>query len=209
MELIPLFPLEIVVFPGEKLNLYIFEPRYQQLIRESEEKGIEFGIPFYQKDRPMQYGTVVKLVEIARKYDDGRMDIKTLGIKPFEIKRFRREYPDKLYPGGYVEFPYWEKEGEEALQKEIHRLIESLYKSLNVKTYPEEFEGNYGTFEIAHKVGFSQQQEYNFLQIPTEVERQNYLLAHLQKLIPRIVQKDEIRKKVQMNGHFKNLKPPI
>ena len=209
MELIPLFPLEIVVFPGERLNLYIFEPRYKQLINECEEKDLAFGIPFYQKDRPLEYGTMVELVEIANKYDDGRMDIRTVGIKPFQIKRFRREFPDRLYPGGYVEYPYWERQGETELQREILKLIDNLYRTLEVKKLPKEFEGNFTTFEIAHKVGFSQEEEYKFLQIPTEVERQKRMLQHLQHLIPRVVEKDEIRKKVQMNGHFKNLKPPI
>ena len=44
-RMLPLFPLQIVVFPGEDLNLHIFEPRYKELIGECKDKGIHFGIP--------------------------------------------------------------------------------------------------------------------------------------------------------------------
>jgi len=42
---LPLFPLSLVVFPGEYLNLHIFELRYRQLINECDEEGMTFGIP--------------------------------------------------------------------------------------------------------------------------------------------------------------------
>ena len=42
---IPIFPLSIVVYPGEELNLHIFEPRYKQLITESYQANRSFGIP--------------------------------------------------------------------------------------------------------------------------------------------------------------------
>ena len=95
MKLIPLFPLEIVVFPEEKLNLHIFEPRYRQLIKECEAEGLEFGIPYYQKDTVLTYGTTVTLEEIAKTYPDGRMDIRTRGKNPFIIRRFLQKFPKK------------------------------------------------------------------------------------------------------------------
>ncbi|MEO1628994.1 MAG: LON peptidase substrate-binding domain-containing protein, partial [Bacteroidota bacterium] len=46
----PLFPLKLVVYPGEQLNLHIFEPRYKQLIRECEQNKVTFGIPAFIND---------------------------------------------------------------------------------------------------------------------------------------------------------------
>ncbi len=57
----PLFPLNIVVFPGEELNLHIFEPRYRALIRDAEREGFSFGIPSYVHQK-LGYGTEVSLV---------------------------------------------------------------------------------------------------------------------------------------------------
>ncbi len=208
MKLVPLFPLEIIVFPYESLNLHIFEPRYKQLIADCHKEEIEFGIPYYRKDYPLQFGTLVRLEEISKVYPDGKMDIKTTGVKPFEMKRYRVEYPDKLYPGGYIEELYWESEGEEHLRKRIKDLLTELYKYMKIDKYPEPLSRDFITFEIAHKVGYNKTQEYEFLQIISETERQKHMIDHLNRIIPVIKEMEEMRKKVQLNGHFKYLQPP-
>ncbi len=207
MKLIPLFPLEIVVYPREKLNLHIFEPRYKQLIHDCKSEGLIFGIPFYQKERKLDFGSTVMLDKIVKTYQNGSMDIKTVGLVPFEVKRFLPKMKNKLYPGGYIEELYWETEGDPVLYEEIIHRLKDLYGFMNIKKLPKELKRLQITFDIAHKVGFNQTQEYHFLQIVGEVERQRYMLDHLDKLIPRVKEMEEMRKKIQMNGHFENLPP--
>ena len=208
MKLIPLFPLEIVVFPREKLNLHIFEPRYKQLIHDCKSESLIFGIPFYQKDRKLEFGSTVMLDKIVKTYPNGRMDITTMGLVPFEVKRFQSKMKGKLYPGGYVEELYWETEGDPSLYLRIKEKLSDLYGFMNIKKLPKELANLELTFDIAHKVGFNQTQEYHFLQMVGETERQDYMLDHLDKLIPRVKEMEEMRKKIQMNGHFKNFIPP-
>jgi ATP-dependent Lon protease len=88
---LPLFPLRLVVFPGEKLNLHIFEPRYKQLIHECETEGITFGINAFINDTMMPLGTEIKLLSIAKHYENGEMDICTEGVKVYEIEKFHKE----------------------------------------------------------------------------------------------------------------------
>src|SRR6478672_9177821 len=94
---IPIFPLAIVVYPGEELNLHIFEPRYKQLIRECFEAKKPFGIPSVINNEVAERGTVVEVTEISKTYDDGKMDIKTRGLTIFKILEIVKEIPDKLY----------------------------------------------------------------------------------------------------------------
>ena len=63
---IPIFPLEIVVFPGEQLNLHIFEPRYKQLITECFEKKKPFGIPAVIDNKLKEFGTLISIKEICK-----------------------------------------------------------------------------------------------------------------------------------------------
>ena len=56
-----LFPLQLVVFPGESLNLHIFEPRYRQLIEDAEQQGITFGVPTVIKGALQPIATEVSL----------------------------------------------------------------------------------------------------------------------------------------------------
>jgi Lon protease-like protein len=63
---IPIFPLSIVVYPGEMLNLHIFEPRYKQLIKECHAEGKPFGIPVIMDDKVNEKGTRVRIIQIVK-----------------------------------------------------------------------------------------------------------------------------------------------
>ena len=96
---IPIFPLGIVVFPGEELNLHIFEPRYIQLIRECLKAKKPFGIPAVIEKKLGELGTLVKVVDVSKEYEGGEMDIRTQGTKVFRILELVKDIPDKLYSG--------------------------------------------------------------------------------------------------------------
>lgn len=208
MILLPLFPLEIVVFPKEELNLHIFEPRYKQLIQDCRQEDITFAIPYFREGLPMTYGSQVRLKKIANTYPDGRLDISAAGVNPIEVKRYLKQYPDKLYPGGYVEEKYWDTEGSVELMNTIKYKIEELYKFMKISKTPPAFGSDYITFQIAHKIGLNTTQEFELLQIPGEEQRQEYIIAHLDRMIPMVMEMEEMRKKIQLNGHFKNIVPP-
>jgi len=79
---------------------------------------------------------------------------------------------------------------------------------MNISKRPAALDQDFITFEIAHKVGFNKEQEYHFLQIISEEDRQAYMIHHLKKMIPMVKEAEEMRRKIQLNGHFKNILPP-
>ena len=89
---IPLFPLNVVLFPGEELPLHIFEPRYKQLINECYQTKKPFGIPPFINGQVTEMGTLVQVLEISQVYEDGKMDIKTEGLKVFRILEVIKEF---------------------------------------------------------------------------------------------------------------------
>ena len=91
---IPIFPLGIVVYPGENLNLHIFEPRYKQLINECYSQNKQFGIPTMIENRLQDYGSLVTILEISKTHDNGEMDIKTKGSRVFRILEVIKDVPD-------------------------------------------------------------------------------------------------------------------
>ena len=95
----PLFPLEIVLFPGGVLPLHIFEQRYRLMIQYCLDNDRLFGIVLIKRGRevgehaePYLVGTAVKIIEIDR-FEDGRMNLITLGQHRFEIMKIRRDLP--------------------------------------------------------------------------------------------------------------------
>ncbi len=207
-DFLPLFPLQLVVFPGENLNLHIFEPRYKQLIRECEENGITFGIPAYMKKEIMPYGTEMQLVGIEKRYPNGELDVRTKGLGIFKTITFYKTVQNKLYSGADISRIEDDEKGNVLYAKRIVDAIKELFSVLDIqKEVTEDYE-NFNSFDFAHQVGFSVEQEYEFLCITSEEERQKYMQEHLQKLLPVVRQMEEIRKKAQMNGHFRNVIPP-
>ena len=202
---IPIFPLAIVVYPGESLNLHIFEPRYKQLIKECHDNKKPFGIPAVMDNRLQDYGTVVQIREITKMHDNGEMDIKTEGDKVFRILEVIKEIPDKLYSGAIVNYPVNHEKGSDEVMRRVVDTIRELHKLLNVQKDFKKEEANLTTYDLAHHVGFSIQEEYEFLNLLHERQRQEYLKRHLAKIIPMVAEMENLKEKVKLNGHFKNL----
>jgi uncharacterized protein len=203
---IPIFPLGIVVYPGEQLNLHIFEPRYKQLIKECFEAKKPFGIPPVIENKINETGTLVKVIEITTVYDDGKMDIKTEGLEVFTILELINELPEKLYSGAIVNYPANIESGNPALMQTIVIAIRELHKLLKINKDFKKPDEELWSYDVAHHAGLSLTEEYELLQLMHELQRQEYLKRHLKKVIPVIAEMETLKERVQMNGHFKNLK---
>jgi hypothetical protein len=202
---IPIFPLGIVVYPGENLNLHIFEPRYKQLIRECEAVKKAFGIPTVINNQLQDYGSLVEILEISKVYSNGEMDIKTKGIRIFRILEVIKEVPDKLYSGAIVNYPETYEQGNPELMRKVMKGIRELHRLLKVSKDFKKEDGELKTYEVAHHIGLSVEEEYELLMLPDERQRQEYLKRHLAKVIPMVAGMEQLKEKIKMNGHFKNL----
>jgi ATP-dependent Lon protease len=208
-DFLPLFPLHLVAFPGEQLNLHIFEPRYKQMIREADQNKTTFGIPTYLDKKVLLYGTEMKLLEISKVYDSGEMDIRTQGIGVFEITTFYKDVPNKLYSGGDIKRVDFKKgELDPIMNEVIIQQIETLFSLLKINKQIPLPPYKYGLYELAHLVGFSQHKEYEFLSLLDQGDRQQYLRQHLFHMIPIVEETERLKQRVLMNGHFKNERPP-
>jgi Lon protease-like protein len=84
-SLVPIFPLELVLFPGVPLPLHIFEPRYKEMIAECLERKQPFGVVRASSEGVADIGCTAEILQVTKKYDDGRMDILTRGVDRFEV----------------------------------------------------------------------------------------------------------------------------
>ncbi len=206
---LPLFPLGLVAFPGEKVNLHIFEPRYKQLVSECFESEAPFGLVPYQEGEEMSIGTEMQIIEISKLYDDGKMDIRTLGKQVFYLESFEAQIPDKPYPVGGVKYLEHEYAMPTLLQvQEVIELLQKLYSALGLELPFNDWDESFSLYEIGHKLGFSLSEEIHFLGLLSEADRFEYTKVHLEKMIPAVEKMESIRKRVKMNGHFKNVIPP-
>lgn len=202
---VPIFPLGIVVYPGESLNLHIFEPRYKQLIAACYKEKKSFGIVAVLNERLQDYGTLVRITNVSAVQENGEMDIKTEGDKVFRILEVIKEIPDKLYSGAIVTYPTNYNSGSAEVMRRVIKSIKELHRLLNVEKDFKKKEEELNSYEVAHHVGMSLQEEYELLNLMHERQRQEFLKRHLTKVIPLVAQMETLKEKIKLNGHFKNL----
>ncbi len=202
---IPIFPLGIVVYPGEHLNLHIFEPRYKQLITECNEQKKSFGIPTVLENKMQDFGSLVSITEVSKVYDSGEMDIKTKGEKVFRVLEVIKEVPDKLYSGAIVNYPDTYERGNIELMRKVMAGIRDLHRLLKVTKEFNKPDEEIRCYEVAHHIGLSLEEEYELLGLLDERQRQEYVKRHLTKVIPMVAGMEQLKEKIKLNGHFKNL----
>ncbi|MEO7923524.1 MAG: LON peptidase substrate-binding domain-containing protein [Chitinophagaceae bacterium] len=202
---IPIFPLSIVVYPGEALNLHIFEPKYKQLIAECQSSKKPFGIPTVIDNKMQDYGTLAEIIELSKLHENGAMDIKTKGIKIFRILEVIKEVPGKMYSGAIVNYPSTHEKGLPGLMQKVMKSIRDLHLLLKVTKNFSKEDGEIRCYDVAHHIGLSLEEEYELLGLPDERQRQEYLKRHLAKVIPMMAGMEQLKKKIKLNGHFKNL----
>ena len=202
---IPIFPLCIVVYHGEQLNLHIFEPRYKQLINECHQTKKPFGLPPFIDGKVTEMGTLVQVLEISKVYEDGKMDIKTEGLKVFRILEVIKELPEKLYSGAIVNYPDNLEKGNKALMQRLVKGIKELHKLLNIEKDFKKPIAELSTYDVAHHAGLSLSEEYELLELMNELQRQEYLKRHLAKVVPVMAEMEALKTRIKLNGHFKNL----
>jgi Lon protease-like protein len=83
---IPLFPLDVVLFPGASLPLHIFEERYKEMIDLCLADESSFGVVRAQQDGLAVIGCTARILRVIHEYEDGRLDILCRGDTRFEIE---------------------------------------------------------------------------------------------------------------------------
>jgi Lon protease-like protein len=101
---IPMFPLAMVLLPGETTKLYIYEERYKQLVHECMNNSASFGIPYMDKGAVTGFGCEVKIKRILKTYDNGEMDILIEGTNLFRMIEYSKVLTPKLYGAAVVEY---------------------------------------------------------------------------------------------------------
>jgi hypothetical protein len=134
------------------------------------------------------------------------MDIRTAGLKIFRVLEVIKSVPDKLYSGAIVNYPdNKEDEGNRDLMDKVIKGIKELHRLLNISKDFKKPENDLRSYDVAHHAGLSLEEEYEVLALLKELQRQEYLKRHLQKVLPMLMEMEHLKEKVKLNGHFRNL----
>ena len=192
---IALFPINLSVLPYEKVNLHIFEDRYKKLINHSLEENKTFGIVYTKNKVMSKIGTVVKINEIYKKYDDGRFDLSVKGLERFKILK------------SYKEHELWNAkirildESYEDIDKNYFNLVLDKYLRLilssKLNNNISQYMNKKTSFDFTKDVILPNSLKQDFLELENEQKRMNYIDIFLDSLL-------EKKKFPGDNGNFTN-----
>jgi hypothetical protein len=203
-SIIKLFPLPIVVFEGERLNLHIFEPRYKKLIGECVKDNANFGIPLVLNGNLQGTGTLVRINAIAKKYFNGDMDIVCEGLSRFEILDLIEPIEKNQYSTGLIQYLSLALNEEKELNLRIADLLQGLITNHQIQGKIPDL-NNFNLLQWWHKCGLSLKQELELVYLQTMRERQLYLIEHLKSIFNSTEEINQMKKMILLNGHFKKL----
>src|SRR4030095_6211670 len=176
---IPLFPLGIIVLPGETRFLHIFEKRYKNLFEDLGKFENKFGIPFVSDliknggSKPCT-GSFVKLEKVLAKYPNGEVDIAVKGIDIAAVKDFNEVHPQRLYPYGNIELLNKNCiEASRPLLNAFEKYNDKVLK-LDLGAFPR-----VSFYVIANSIGLSDIEKYDLLIRDNEKEINKTLINHL------------------------------
>jgi Lon protease-like protein len=132
-ELLPLFPLPLVLFPRTPLPLHIFEERYKEMIHDVIQNKAEFGVVLAGDKGIVNTGCTATVERVLKNYPDGRMDLMAEGRRRFEILLLNDE---KSYLRGAVEF--FDDEQFDPIAPEMQQRVLDGYKDMRKLEKTEE-----------------------------------------------------------------------
>ena len=197
--LLPLFPLDLVLLPGVPLPLHIFEPRYKEMIQECLDQRTVFGMIRSKEEKLATIGCTADILNVLKKYPDGRMNILAEGKRRFEVLQVNQ---DRTFLQADVF--YLEDEPGSAAAQDIKKAIslhEEIMKLAGAQPDAiEETETGQLAFRLAGSLPFDPDFQQALLEMNSEVERTRAIISFFEQLLPALHRNANAKKKAGGNG---------
>jgi Lon protease-like protein len=199
--LIPLFPLDLVLFPGTPLPLHIFEPRYKEMIAECMAQNREFGVVRAVEQGLAEVGCTAEIVTVVKEYPDGRLDLVTEGRQRFELLAVNEERSFLQ-----AEVLIIDDEPGTPSQEDTARAIQLHSELLALAGARQDLaaaDPAQLSFYLAASLPLDLDFKQKLLSLRTESERLSLLINYLETLIPNLHRAARAREKAGGNGHVR------
>jgi Lon protease-like protein len=197
--LIPLFPLDVVLFPGTPLPLHIFEPRYKEMIGECLAEQRTFGVVRAAEQGLAEVGCTAEIVTVVKEYSDGRLDLVTEGRKRFEVVRVNEE---RSFLRGEV-IMIDDEPGTPA-QEDTSRVVQLHSELLAIAGATQDLSAADPavlSFYLAGTLPLDLDFKQKLLSLRSEPERLTLLISYFETIIPNLRRAATARQKAGGNGH--------
>jgi Lon protease-like protein len=203
MSEIGLFPLNLVLLPGEQAPLHVFEPRYRELIGECLEENEEFGLVLADEDGIRDVGTRAGVIEVLERFDDGRLNVVVEGRERFRLVELTE---GRAY--ATAEVVEIDDETDEPSEEEVEECLaayDRVVKAADAELEELDFDADSIAFQIAARVDFGTEVKQGLLELQSERERVLRLAPMLDQAADAVRRDREIRDRASGNGRVEPL----
>lgn len=203
--MIPIFPLSLVVYPGSRYPLHIFEERYKNMVKYSMKLDEPFGIIIYDNNALGRIGTKVKVESVTKNYPDGSFDIIVRGEERFVLKTVQEniigyfeaevDHYNDLISGNYSELEI------EAIEV-FNEVIEKAGVTLEDNFYINLDETRFKSFKLAEKSGLTLEQQQSLITLQNEGERLFFLIEHLKNMSVELDKRASMKLIMERDGYL-------
>jgi Lon protease-like protein len=198
--LLPLFPLDAVLLPGAPLPLHIFEPRYKEMIGECLELKQPFGVVRAKEAEVAEIGCTAEILNVVKKYDDGRMDIIAQGRRRFEVMQVN---PERSFL--QAEVFYLRDDPGAATPEEVSRALQLHGEIMKLAGSEPEGASEVNHQELSFHLAGSLPLDLDFKQtllgMKSEPERLQAVILFFENILPNVRRTLHVRRKAGGNGH--------
>jgi Lon protease-like protein len=200
VERFPLFPLGMVLLPGEVVPLHIFEERYKQMIGECLDEEREFGIIWLSESGLKDIGCGARITKVVERFDDGRLMILVEGTTPF---RLERRIEELAYPAGDVELLDDDAESDPGVLERAHTRYADLVEHVTEERPDAEALAALNSYGMAATVEIAPAAKQALLELRSEPPRLEQLEALFAEALKRIRLAERAAERASGNGHLK------
>jgi Lon protease-like protein len=198
--LLPLFPLDLVLFPGTALPLHIFEPRYREMISECLDQKKVFGVVRAKEEGVAEIGCTAEIITVIKKYPDGRMDIVTEGRERFEVMQLNQERSFLQ-----AEVLYLQDEPDRSTAEEIASAVKLQGEIIElagatIANRPAN-DAAQRSFNLVGSLGLDLDFKQTLLGLKSEAERLQTVISYFEAILPNLRRTVRVRQKAGGNGH--------
>src|ERR1700722_3931656 len=200
-SLLPLFPLEVVLFPGTPLPLHIFEPRYKEMIGECLDRNTPFGVVLAAERGIAEIGCTAEIIAVTKQYPDGRLDIVSEGRKRFEVLHLNQD-------GSFLRAEVAMLNDEPSVPSQEHadravRLHSQILKLAGAVQDLSSANMALLSFHLAGSLPLDLDFKQKLLAQRSESKRVSMLAEYLGTLVPALSRASHAREKAGGNGHVR------
>jgi Lon protease-like protein len=201
-ERFPLFPLGLVLLPGEVVPLHIFEERYKTMVAECLEDGTEFGIVWSGDDGVREVGCAAEVAQLIETTEDGRMNILVKGTRRFTLDRRIEDMP---YPAGDVT---WIEDTDATESEDAGVSARKAYADLVERvtdTRPDEADlTELDAYGMASTIAFDPDEKQGLLELLSESERLQQLTRLCATALETLTRSQEAAERASTNGKVRH-----